>query len=53
MAQELEKSKVGEKFVTDTPEGKKVEFTPSSFGAMLAAQAELHARLKKLEGGKK
>lgn len=51
MAQDLEKSEVGKDMVEDTPEGKVVDYG-RGFGAMLAAQANLHERLKKLEGKK-
>lgn len=49
MAQDLEKSPVGKKMVLDTPEGKLVDYN-KGLPAMLAAQAQLHARIKKLEG---
>jgi hypothetical protein len=49
MAQELEKSKMGSDMVIDTPDGKMVDYG-KGFGAILAAQAELNKRLKKLEG---
>jgi hypothetical protein len=52
MAQDLEKSSIGKDMVEDTPEGKMVDYA-RGFGAMLAAQAELHDRLKKLEKKKK
>ena len=48
MAQALEKSDVGKTLVKDTPEGKAVDVV-KSFGAVLASQAELNKRLKKLE----
>jgi len=48
MAQELEKTKVGESMVEDTPRGKMVDYG-KGFGAVLAAQANLHERMKKLE----
>lgn len=48
MAQELEKSEIGKTMVTDTPEGKMVDYG-KGFGAMLAGQAEFHDRLKKVE----
>lgn len=51
MAQELEKSSIGESMVMDTPRGKMVDYS-RGFGALLAAQAELNDRLKKLEGKK-
>lgn len=52
MAQDLEKSKMGKSLVRETPQGKMVD-TVQGFGALLAAQAEMHQRLKKLEKGKK
>lgn len=48
MAQELEKHPVGESMVVDTPEGKMVDYG-RGFGAILAAQATLNERLKRLE----
>jgi hypothetical protein len=48
MAQELEKSDIGKTMVTDTPEGKMVDYG-KGFGAMLAGQAEFHDRLKRVE----
>lgn len=52
MAQDLEKSEMGKSLVRETPQGKMVD-TVQGFGALLAAQAEMHKRLKKLEKGKK
>ncbi len=50
MAQDVEQSP-GAQMVQDTPQGKMLD--PSKgFGAVLAAQANLHERLKALEGGK-
>jgi hypothetical protein len=49
MAQELEKSDLGKSMVTEAPEGKQVDYA-KGFGTMLASQAALHKRLKKLEG---
>jgi hypothetical protein len=51
MAQDLEKSSIGESMVTETPRGKMVDYS-KGFGALLAAQAELNDRIKKLEGKK-
>lgn len=48
MAQELEKSELGREFVFDTEDGKAVDYG-KGFGVMLAAQAALNKRLKKLE----
>lgn len=48
MAQELEKSAVGDSMVEDTPDGKMVNYG-KGFGAVLAAQAHLNERLNKLE----
>lgn len=50
MAQELEKTELGKDMVMDTPEGKVVDYG-KGFGAMLAANADLHDRLKRLERG--
>lgn len=49
MAQDLEKSDMGNSMVEDTPEGKMVRADGHSFGAVLAAQAHLHKRLKEIE----
>ncbi len=49
MAQELESSEAGKPFVFETKDGKAVDYG-KGFGTMLASQAELHRRLKKLEG---
>lgn len=48
MAQELEKSKLGEEFVFETAQGKAVDYG-KGLGTMLAAQAMINKRLKKLE----
>jgi uncharacterized protein YoxC len=48
MAQDLEKSKIGKKAVIETPEGKMVDYD-KLFPAIVAAQAEIHHRIKKLE----
>lgn len=48
MAQELEKTPIGKNMVLDTPRGKMVDYG-KGFGAVLAAQAMLHERMKKLE----
>lgn len=45
MAQELEKTELGEEFVFETPDGKAVDYG-KGFGTLLAAQAALHKRLK-------
>lgn len=50
-AQDLEKSSLGSKLVQETSQGKMVD-TVQGFGTVLAAQAELNRRLKKLEGKK-
>lgn len=47
MAQELEKSELGREFVFEVKEGKAVDYG-KGFGTILAAQAALHKRLKKL-----
>lgn len=49
MAQDLEKAgPVGKQMVMDTPNGKMVDYG-KGFGAMLAAQADLNARLAEIE----
>lgn len=48
MAQELQKSDLGDEFVFDTEDGLGVDYG-KGLGTMLAAQAALHKRLKKLE----
>ena len=49
MAQELEKAgPVGRAMVEDTPDGKMVHYG-RGLATMLAAQADLHARLKAVE----
>lgn len=52
MAQDLEKSSAGKSIVKDTAQGKMVD-TNQGFGLIVAAQKELHERLKALEGKKK
>jgi hypothetical protein len=49
IAQDLEKTKLGNQMVKDTPQGKMVDFG-QGFANLLAAQAELNERLKKIEG---
>lgn len=48
LAQDLEKSKVGKQLVKDTPVGKAVDIG-QSVGALLASQAHLNEKIKKLE----
>lgn len=48
MAQDLEKSGLGEMMVKDTKDGKKVDFG-KGFGLLLASQARINERLKELE----
>lgn len=48
MAQELEKSDLGEDMVIDTPKGKVVDYG-KGFGTIVAAQADMHDRLKEIE----
>lgn len=48
IAQDLEKSSLGKTLVKDTQHGKMID-TVQGFGAVLAAQAELNRRLKKVE----
>jgi len=52
MAQDLEKSEVGQTIVKDTPEGKMVDMN-AAISAVLAAQADLNKRLKGIEKKKK
>ena len=52
MAQDLEKSPEGKQAVEDSPEGKKVNYGKLA-AMMLASQANIHDRLKKLESKKK
>lgn len=52
MAQDVEKSKMGKEFVVDTPNGKMLDLN-KGFGAVLAAQANLHKRMKEIEKKKK
>lgn len=49
MAQDLEKSPMGKSLVRNTPKGKMVD-TVQGFGALLAATAQLHKKIQKLEG---
>ncbi len=49
MAQELVKSDLGKQFVFEHKDGKAVDYG-KGLGTMLASQAALHKRLKKLEG---
>ena len=48
MAQDLEKSELGEKMVIDTPEGKMVSYAESA-PITLAGLGNLNKRLKKIE----
>ena len=48
MAQDLEKSPMGASFVSDTPDGKMVDYG-HGLAAILASQSNLHDRLKRLE----
>lgn len=48
MAQDLEKTKGGKQMVKETPQGKMVDYG-QGLAQMLAATADLHQRLKKLE----
>lgn len=49
MAQDLEKTKEGNKLVINTPEGKMVDYGKAASG-MLASLTDIHKRVKKLEG---
>ena len=48
MAQDLEKSELGERFVEDTPEGKVVDYGKMG-GTMMAGLANINDRLRELE----
>lgn len=52
MAQDLENTEEGRSAVENTPEGKQVRFGKLA-GMMMASQANIHKRLKELEGKKK
>lgn len=49
MAQDLERSEVGDTIVRDTPDGKVIDI-PSATGALIAALADVHRRVNRLEG---
>lgn len=49
MAQDLEKSMAGNALVKNTPDGKVID-SPQAIGAVLAALASLHGRMKRVEG---
>jgi hypothetical protein len=51
MAQDLEKSKMGKKMVSDSPEGKMVDLK-KAVPATMAAVSEIMKRIKKLESDK-
>jgi hypothetical protein len=51
IAQDVEKSHVGKNMVSETPEGKQID-VKKGVAAMMAATANLHHRLRKLEGSK-
>ena len=48
MAQDLEKSQLGDQMVEESKDGKKINFA-KGFAAILAANADLHRRLKAVE----
>jgi len=50
MAQDLEKSEAGNQMVSDSPEGKMVDFSKSG-PPILASLADINERLKRIEGG--
>lgn len=52
MAQDLEKTPEGSAMVEETPDGKKMVDYGKGFGTMLASMAEIHERLKKVEGAR-
>lgn len=49
MAQDLEKSKIGKTMVDESPDGTKMVDTNKAIGALLAASAEMHKKIQKLE----
>ncbi len=49
MAQDLEKTPEGKALVENTDQGKIVDYG-KGLGTMLAAMADIHKRLKKIEG---
>lgn len=51
MAQDLEKTPEGASLVSDSPQGKKVDYG-KGFGTILAALTDVHSRVKNLEGKK-
>jgi hypothetical protein len=51
MAQELEKSELGRRLVKETPTGKQVDYG-RGLGTMLAALADMNARVKEIEARK-
>lgn len=53
MAQDLEKTPVGSQMVKEAPNGLKMVDYGQGLAAILAAQADLHKRLKAVEGGKR
>lgn len=53
MAQDLEKNPVGATMVDDGPDGRKYIDMKSGMSAMLAAQADMHDRIKHLEKGRR
>jgi hypothetical protein len=52
MAQDLEKSKIGQTMVDQAPDGTKMVDTNKAIGALLAAAAEMHKKIDKLENKK-
>lgn len=52
MAQELEQSEIGKSMVSDTPNGKEVDYG-KAFGAIMASLSHLNKRLDAQDGGKK
>ena len=53
MAQDLEESEIGQSLVREGDDGTKRIDVAHGYGAMLAAMAEMHDRLKRIEGGGK
>jgi Chaperone of endosialidase len=49
MAQDLERSELGRRLVSDTPAGKMVDYGPRGMATMLASMASMHKKIGSLE----